>query len=124
MKPYTGRLAFNPDTGFHIDPDGKPVVTYDGGRTWRYAVKPRFWRRNVKPDKSHNARYQERAVVIDSTANQYARLVYEHDDTVAAAEVDPHHFAVDFEDVHVSGVRFDPDEVAETITSHTDAYRG
>lgn len=113
MGAYTGRLAFDPDTEFHTDPDGKPVVTDDEGKSWRYATKA---------DSSHNARYRLQTLVVDSTANQFAELAYEHGAEKAAELVDQHHFQVQPDDAHFGGVRSDPDTVAETVTSHTEAY--
>jgi hypothetical protein len=56
--PYHGRLAFDPDTDFHLSEDGRHVVTDDGGLSWRYAVKG---------DPSHKARYHRQHVVIDTS---------------------------------------------------------
>lgn len=114
MTAYKGRLAFDPDTEFHIDPEGKPVVTDDGGKTWRYAKDD---------DTSHNARYQKRLLVVDSTANAFAELAYQHGKDAAASMVEPHHFEVQPDDAHAGGVKFDPDDVAETITGHTEAWK-
>ncbi len=113
---YAGRLAFDPETEFHTDPDGKPVVTDDGGKTWRYAVEA---------DTSHNHRYEERVLGVDGTANTLLELQLEHGREKAEEllrEQQPHHFDVQPDDAHVDGVRHDPDPVAETITSHTEAY--
>lgn len=115
-KAYVGRLAFDSDTEFHVDPDGKPVVTDDQGLTWRYATDA---------DTSHNARYQEQAVAVDSTPNVMLELQLEHG-RVKAEEImreqHPHHFEVQPDDAHAAGVKTDPDPVAETITSHTEAW--
>lgn len=120
--PYTGRLAFDPDTGFHTDPQGRKVVTDDHGRTWRYAEKL---------DPSHNARYQQQVAVIDTTANEFAELEFRHGPDVAARMVSAHHFEAQLDDAHFdhaapgkTKIKFDPDVVAATVTSHTDAYRG
>lgn len=94
---YSGRLAFDPDTGFHVSVNGRKVVTDDGGKTWRYAKRS---------DASHNARYQTRVAVIDSTS-----------------EDDPHHLKATADDLHVGGLLSDPDAVAATVTSHTEAYQ-
>ena len=112
--PYSGRLAFDPDTGFHTDPDGKPVMTEDEGKTWRYATDA---------DLPHNDRYQQRVLTVDSTANQLMELQLEHGREKAAELVDAHHFEVQPDDEHFTGVRSDPDPVAETITGHTEAYQ-
>lgn len=110
---YVGRLAFDPDTELHIDPDGKPIVTDDGGKTWRYATDD---------DASHNDRYGETVITVDSTANQLAALSYEHGAERAAGLVEAHHFEVQPEDPHFDRVRFDPDAKAAKITGHTEAY--
>ena len=98
-KKYSGRLAFDPDSGFHLAENGKKVVTLDEGKTWQYATAA---------DTSHIERYQERVVEVDTTAN--------------AAEPEPHHYEVQADDPHFAGVRSDPDVVAPTLTSHTEAY--
>lgn len=100
MEPYTGRLAYDPETDFHLSEDGKPVVTDDGGRTWRYATNDDF---------SHFAKYHERYAVVDSTAN--------------AAEPEPHHFEVQPDDPHFNGMTYVPDVKSATNTSHTDAWK-
>lgn len=111
---YTGRLAFDPETGFHVDDEGTPVVTLDAGKTWQYAGAD---------DTPHNDRYQQAIAVVDSTANQLAELSLEHGREKAADLVDQHHFDVQPDDAHHGGIRFDPDHVAATITSHTEAYQ-
>lgn len=98
---YEGRLAFDPDAGFHTDAKGRRVVTVDEGLSWRYARRS---------DTSHNARYQQRVLLVESTANQ--------------ATPEPHHFEVQPGDAHYDGLVADPDVVAATVTSHTEAYRG
>lgn len=113
-KAYSGRLAFDPETEFHVDVDGKPVVTDDEGKTWRYATAD---------DLSHNDRYQQAVAVVDSTANRLAELSLEHGREKAAELVEPHHFEVQPDDAHFGKVKTDPDHVAETITSHTEAYQ-
>jgi hypothetical protein len=116
-QPYTGRLAFDPDTCFHVDPDGEPVVTDDGGQTWRYATDE---------DTSHNDRYEERVVAIDSTANKLEELAYEHGiekATELLEEQEPHHFEVQPDDDHFLRVKQEQDPVAESVTSHTDAWK-
>lgn len=116
MTRYKGRLAFDPDSGFHIDPTGKKVVTDDGGKTWRYAKVA---------DTPHNDRYQQTIAVVDSTANKLAELSIEHGRMKAEAiirEEQPHHFDVQRHDAHFDGVRSDPDPVAAVVTSHTEAY--
>lgn len=97
---YSGRLAFDSDSGFHVDPRGKKLVTDDGGKSWRYAKRG---------DPSHQARYHSNYVVIDSTAN--------------AETPEPHHFGVQDHDAHYGGILSDPDVVAEKITSHTESYQ-
>lgn len=112
-KTYSGRLAFDPETGFHIGEDGSAVVTDDEGSTWRYADEG---------DTPHNDRYQQAIVGVDSTANQLLELQLEHGREKAAELVDAHHFDVQPDDEHAAGVRFHPDAVASTITSHTEAW--
>jgi hypothetical protein len=99
-KNYVGRLAFDPDSGFHLSEDGKPVITEDKGKSWRYAAEG---------EPNHLSRYQRRVVVIDTTAN--------------AEDPEPHHFEVQPDDPHVDGVLVDPDVEAETITAHTEAWK-
>jgi hypothetical protein len=105
---YTGRLAFDPDSGFHIDAAGRKLVSLDEGKTWRYAARG---------DISHQARYSRRILVVDSTAN--------------AASPEPHHFNVQPDDAHhhpdpakagTALLKQDADGVAEYVTSHTEAY--
>jgi hypothetical protein len=115
-KQYAGRLAFDPDSGFHIDPEGNRLVTDDGGKSWRYATEA---------DSPHNHRYQKKLQVVDSTANKLLELQLEHGREKAEElmrEQHPHHFDVQPDDAHFDGVLSDPDHIAETITSHTDAY--
>lgn len=124
MKPrfpkrgvYSGRLAFNPDTNFHVSADGRHVVTTDGGRTWRYAKRG---------DLSHQQRYHQRYAVVNSTAAHLLELAAEHGRETAEQmmrEQHPHHFAVSDYDPHVNGLRFDTDELAAGVTSHTDAWK-
>lgn len=97
--PYSGRLAFDPDSGFHLGEDGRRVVSDDEGKTWRYATRR---------DTSHHTRYHKRFVTVDSTAN--------------AADPEPHHYGVQEKDPHADGLIEDPDSEAATITSHTAAY--
>lgn len=117
---YSGRLAFDPETGFHVSEDGKNVVTEDGGKTWRFAKDG---------DPSHVERYHERYVTVDSTANKFAELAFKHGEDRAAELIEPHHFEAQPDDPHYdesadgkSTPKFHPDEVAPTVTSHTDAY--
>lgn len=100
QETYSGRLAFDPDSNFHLAEDGRRVVTEDEGKTWRYAVDG---------DYSHFERYHRRWVTVDGTAN--------------AEQPEPHHYAVLANDPHFDGVRFNPDMEAPTVTSHTEAYR-
>ncbi len=108
-QPYHGRLAFDPDSGYHIDPDGRRVVTPDAGATWAYASSS---------DPSHQSRYHVRVADIDSTANALA----------LGHKPGAHHFAVRDDDPHAdpenpgqARLLFDPDSVAASVTSHTDA---
>jgi len=103
---YNGRLAFDPDSEFHTDEKGRKVVTLDGGKTWRYARRSHS---------SHNARYQRKIAVIDTTAN--------------AQNPEPHHLSVQPHDDHydptapnLTTLKSDPDEVAVKVTSHTEAW--
>lgn len=93
---YVGRLAFDPDSGFHVGEDGRKVVTDNAGSTWRYATRK---------DTSHQERYHERVAVFSPTT-----------------EVDPHHVAPPGSDPHSAGLLSDPDGVAAKVTSHTEAY--
>lgn len=140
-KAYTGRLAFDGVTGFHramvegtvnvpVENEdgtwgnevqktlvpGDPVVTDDEGKTWRYATDA---------DTPHNDRYQQSVAGVDSTANHLAELQLEHGrekaDEIMRAE-QPHHFELQPDDPHFGGLRSDPDHLAETVTSHTEAY--
>lgn len=96
--PYVGRLAFDSDSAFHIDPNGWPVVTDDEGKTWRYATPD---------DTSHNARYHTGVLHAVSPTTQEA---FEAGDPAHA-----HH------DVWEPGVSH-PDVTAPVQTSHTAAY--
>lgn len=98
-KPYSGRLAFDPGSDFHVDPDGDPVVTLDGGKTWVYAVAG---------DTSHHDRYHSQYAAVNTTAN--------------ADEPEPHHFEVQPDDPHFGGLKFSPDKLAAKETSHTEAW--
>lgn len=118
-KAYSGRLAFDPDSGFHLGEDGKKVVTDDEGKSWRYANDD---------DPSHLERYHRRFAEIDSTANQFAELAFKHGEEQAATMVEPHHFEAQPDDAHYdenaegkSSPKSDPDAVAATVTSHTEA---
>lgn len=80
---YRGRLAFDPDTGFHTDPDGRKVVTADSGLTWRYATRD---------DVSHIGRYQQRTVTVQGTTPD-----------------DPHHGGPTVDDPHYQEGATNPD---------------
>lgn len=109
--PYSGRLAFDSVSGFHLDPKGFPVVTDDAGKTWRYAVKG---------DESHQEKYHKRVVTVAGTGDS-----------------DPHHTFPTPDDPHFDAGATDPesgkttntrlinsqDDVAPLETSHTEAYR-
>ena len=115
-KRYDGRLAFDPETGFHLSEDGDPVVTDDAGKTWRYAEEG---------DPSHLERYHERHAAVDSTANRLLELQLEHGREKAAElmrDEHPHHFEVQPDDPHADGLKSDPDHVAAKVTSHTGAW--
>lgn len=113
-RKYKGRLAFDPESGFHVTPKGKRVVTDDEGQTWRYATGE---------DPSHIDRYQQRFVPVDSTANEFARLTAEHGPVEAAKRIDQHHFEVQPDDEHADGIRFDGDHIAAKVTGHTEAWK-
>lgn len=113
---YSGRLAFDPDTGFHVDDKGRRVVTLDAGKTWQYATRV---------DTSHNARYQTRVAELKATGTLLVELTAEHGPDEAHRIVtaeQPHHYAVQSDDAHAAAVLSDPDPVAATVTSHTEAY--
>jgi hypothetical protein len=79
MEQYSGRLAFDPDSGFHtevilgepydgeikfdrdsqtfVTDDGRPVATSDGGESWRIPDTP--GRRVVTDDEGKTWRYAE-----------------------------------------------------------------
>ncbi len=112
MDAYVGRLAFDPETNFHVDPDGRRVVTDDGGATWRYATDQ---------DTSHVERYQTAVLNVDSTANDVARFLIEGGTTAEARERWPHHYEVHPDDPHAGGIVFHPDVKAPTQASCTQA---
>lgn len=94
---YTGRLAFDCESGFHLSADGRRVVTTDGGKSWRYA--------NRKDD-SHQDRYQKNAVLVKGTDGE-----------------DAHHERPLLDDPHFEGLVFTmSDDDAARETSHTDAW--
>lgn len=91
-KPYHGRLAF--DGHDHIDPKGRKLSTDGEGNYW-------YKRRG---EKSHLEKFHQRFVVVDATT-----------------AADSHHTGVVLEDAHANGVQFHDDEIAPTVTSHTEA---
>lgn len=99
-KSYSGRLAYDPETDFHLSEDDQPVVTHDGGKTWQYATDE---------DTSHYDRYHESFATVDMTAN------------APEGEREPHHDEVQPDDPHFKRLRFHPDAKAPTVTSHTEA---
>lgn len=114
-EQYRGRLAFDPETNFHTDNEGRQVVTPDGGQTWYYAEDG---------DPSHFERYHKRFAEVDTTANAVLGM-----DPSEAREAHPHHFEVQPDDPHYDGSQqnktallYDPDVEAAKITSHTEAY--
>ena len=116
VGPYSGRLAYDSDTDFHVDPEGVPVVTEDGGRTWRYATDG---------DASHYDRYHEQFVGVDPTANKLGELQLEHGRERAEAlmaEEEPHHYETQPDDPHFAGVRLLHDSTAPVQTGHTEAW--
>lgn len=97
--PYSGRLSFDPDSNFHTDLEGNPVVTLDGGKTWFYAVAS---------DTSHYDRYHQQHLTVRGTNWE--------------EEPEAHHFAVQPDDAHVDGLKFSPDTFAVKETGHTEAW--
>lgn len=112
--PYKGRLAFDPDSGFHLAETGEKVVTHDEGKSWHYAQEG---------DKSHLERYQRQVKTIDSTSNKHAELALEHGEPRASELIEPHHHAVQSQDAHYNGIVFTPDMDAPFETGHTEAYK-
>lgn len=104
---YTGRLAWDSQSGFHIDPKNRRVVTLDGGKTWRYAKRS---------DKSHRERYEKRLLEpLVSTDQQLKQWVWDHGAETAEQmmrEQHPQHFDVKFGAHNTQ---------TPTATSHTDA---
>lgn len=100
-RAYNGRLAFDPDSGFHVDAKGRRLVTTDGGTSWRYAKRA---------DPPHNARY---------ASGEVARVAGTH----LEHEPEPHHFEVQPDDPHFAGVEQLPDELAVRQTAHAEAWR-
>jgi hypothetical protein len=128
-KSYSGRLAFDSDSGFHIDEDGKKLVSEDGGKTWRYASDS---------DPSHLERYHQRFVTVDGTANEPAAIALQALGDEAPievrealrAQISPHHFGVQPGDAHYdpdnpgkAKLSHDPDSIAPKLMSHTEAYK-
>lgn len=101
---YIGRLAFNPDTGFHVDPEGRHVLTEDGGKTWRYARRA---------DASHITRYHRQTLAFRATATEQAEKDLTDEQMLA---LHPHHF----EQASAPTI---PDGIAETATGHTAAWK-
>ena len=97
--PYEGRLAFDSASGFHLDAQGRKVLTEDGGKSWRYAKRG---------DKSHLERYSENVLSFRGTN------LDEHPE--------PHHHEVQPDDPHYDGLVFHPDPIAPQQTSHTGAW--
>lgn len=118
---YHGRLAF--DGEFHTDPDGRRVVTTDGGLTWRYG---RY------SDTSHNVRYSKRTLVVQGTDRELVDLALEHGTPenpnfekahAILRELHPQHYGPVRTDPHRHALVTTPDAEAATETSHTDAYK-
>jgi hypothetical protein len=130
---YHGRLAFDPETNFHTDPEGNPVVSEDGGKSWRYAKAD---------DLSHFDQYHERFADVDSTANRLAELQQKHGEDKAAElfksdAANAHHFEPVADDPHYeqgatnkdgvvthTRVTAVPNKKSVTLTGHTAAYEG
>lgn len=144
-KAYSGRLVYNPDTSVHEDDEGHPVVTDDGGKTWRYAAHEKVAGKEGSDasgyelsEPSHLDRYHQGFAQVDSTANELMALQMDHGRKKAEEmmrEVSPHHFEVVEGDDHYekdakrdgvvthTRLRFHPDGVAATKTGHTDAWK-
>lgn len=116
-KRYNGPLAFDSDSGFHVTADGEKVVTPDEGKSWYYAREG---------DPSHFERYHRRYATVDSTANRFAELAYQHGEAKAEElmrDEQPHHYEVQPDDPHFGGVVILSDEEADVATGHTDAWK-
>lgn len=94
---YEGRLAFDSDSGFHVDPKGRKLVSDDEGKSWRYAKRS---------DVSHLERYHATFATV-----------------VATTAADQHHTDPVQDDPHLNGVIDSPDKLAAKETSHTEAYK-
>lgn len=128
-KAYHGRLAFDPDSGFHTDNDGVAVVTHDEGKSWYYAEDG---------DVSHIERHHKQFAVVDGTQQQLIELQLEHGRTEGERlmrELHPHHYDPSPDDAHYSAgakselgvvhntrIKFTPDVQAVKETGHTDAW--
>lgn len=125
---YHGRLAFDPETNFHIAEDGRPVLTEDDGKTWRYADEG---------DASHFERHHRSFAAVDGTANELMNLQLEHGREKAEEimrEQSPHHFDVTPDDEHFqegathegvvthTRLQSSPDAAAVIETGHTEAW--
>jgi len=106
------------------DNHGKPVAEHEGSYVFLSAGEP-----------SHNDRHHQQFVVVDSTVD--ASQTDDPDLVNADEKNNAHHFGVLPDDPHYEEgatdyrgrvtnmrTRFDPDSVAATSTSHTDAYTG
>lgn len=104
-----GRLAFDPDTGFHLAEDGSPLVTEDGGKTWR----PK-----TDSDPTHWERYHKRGVIVKGTTDSDQHHIH-------PIPADPHFVEGATNDrgqLTHTRITFDPDPVAAKITGHTESW--
>ena len=95
---YAGRLACD-GLGNLLAEDGRPVAYDDGDFVYVQLGEP-----------SHNERHHQAFVQITGTTGE-------------DGENQPHHFAPTDDDPHKDGVKFLPDRLAESATSHTEAWR-
>ncbi len=129
-KQYRGRLAYDSDSGYFIDPEGVALVKVDG----------KFYYAN-EGDASHFETHHEAFAVVDGTANRLVELQLEHGREKAEELMkkdQPHHFTPSSDDPHYeegakasdgvtvthTRIRFSPDHKAVTETSHTDSWGG
>jgi len=117
---YQGRLAYDSDNDFHIDPDGHAVLTEDGGRTWRYAAPD---------DTNHYDRYHTGVLhVVKTTGTVEGELLakYGSDRAEEVAQMmreqHPHHYETQPEDPHFAAVGSHSDSKAPKVTGHTEAW--
>lgn len=105
---YHGRLQCD-GNGNLLDEDGMPVAYHDGSFVHIGSNEP-----------SHNDRHHKQFVEMAGTVDE--SMTDDSDLVNADSKNNPHHFEVQPDDPHFSGVRFLPDAMAPTVTSHTDAW--